>query len=341
MKNKIFALGVTSMFLLAGVAALHCIAGKSFEIKKEGYGSSVARNNNEIICHVDRQDNGEDGWYNLSKYDNYAPSGLPDFSQLQQDDWGDRKGHVNLCGAVALADILWWFDSKHSDSNGTPGDGNDTYSLVRDYSAPGTPNPGPHSDDHNFNNVNDNQTPWCRFRRNGELIEQIAWYTNRQKDTIRYEILGPLKGLFNAFKLLYGIKKLFIESGLQNYYSVKPIFKPSFSTINKCLRNNSGIILGMSGPGYDSKSKLLPFQWGHFVAVAGINSVGYIALSDPVQDVMNSSSDPSEHNNASIVSHDVWQVNFTSPYPWLASWWLPEYFGGAFINGAIIISEID
>ena len=284
--------------------------------------------------------NNLDDWYYLPAYPNYAPSGLPDFSQLQQDDWKDWKGDINFCGAVSLVDILWWFDSQHeNNTNGYPGDGNNSYPLVGDYHAPGTPNPGPYSDDHNYNNVNDKQTPWRKYRRNGELIEQIAWYTNRQLNFIRYELLGPLKPLFNALKLLYGIKKWLIDTHLQNNFTVQPIFKPSFSTIKKYLCNNSGIILGISGAGIDSERTSRPFRWGHFVAVAGINPTGYISFSDPYRDIMNPSSDYSEHNNASIVSHDVWQVNFTSPYPRFASWWLPEYFDGALIIGAIIISE--
>jgi hypothetical protein len=47
---------------------------------------------------------------------------------------------------------------------------------------------------------------------------------------------------------------------------------------------------------------------------------------------------PYKHNNASIVSHDVFRVDFASPYPGLASWWLPV-MGGGLVIGAIIISE--
>lgn len=284
-------------------------------------------------------DSPNDEWYYLPAYQNYSPNGLPDFSQLQQADWRDWKGRVNLCGAVSLADIFWWFDSKHENQNGFPGDDNDTYPLVQDYHAIGTPNPGPNSDDHNFNNVNDNHTPFLRFRRNGELIERIAWYTNRQKDMIRYEILGRFGGLFNALKLFYGIKKWLFDCHLQNNFSVKPVLKPSFSTIVTYLHNNSGIILGLSSAGVSPNNTSASPPWGHFVAVAGINPLGYIALSDPLQDILDPSSDPYDHNNASIVSHDIWHVNFTSPYPKAASWWIPDYFDGALIIGALIISE--
>jgi hypothetical protein len=55
---------------------------------------------------------------------------------------------------------------------------------------------------------------------------------------------------------------------------------------------------------------------------------------------MNPSFNPAEHNDASIVSHDIWNVSFTTPYPLASSWWLPDYTKyGVTVNAAIIISE--
>jgi len=281
----------------------------------------------------------EDDWYYLPPFPNYAPSGMPDFSQ-KQDDWTDREGNWLVCAAVALADVFWWLDSKHADQNGTPGDGNDAFPLVRDYNAPGTPNPGPYSDDHNFNNVNDNLTPWKIDRRSGEFIEKLAWCIYGDMVRFRFFRTGPLLGgLIRGFRIVWCVEKWIRDAGLQDYLKAKFIFRPSFSMINERLRNDEAIVLAVFGAGYNPEFKPLPLQWGHCVALAGINSTSYIAISDPWADVMNPSSDPTEHNNASIVSHDIYQVNFTSPYPRLASWWLPEYFNGALTIGAIIISE--
>jgi hypothetical protein len=275
-------------------------------------------------------------WYYLPAVPNYAPNGLPDFDQNRQNDWKDLEGHQALCGSVCLADVLWWFDSQHENQSGYPGDGNDTYPLVQDYHAPGMPIPGPHSDDHNYNNVNNNQTPFPTLQKNGELIERIAWYANRQKDMSLYTKLGPLQEALNAFTLVYGAKKWLVDCNLQNDYSVIPILRPRFSTIITYLRNNAGIILGIV-PKPNNTSSL--FSYGHFVAVAGINPLGYISVSDPAQDSMNESLDHYTHNNASIVSHDAYRVDLTSPYPGLASWWLPDSGGGELVIGAIVISE--
>jgi hypothetical protein len=59
------------------------------------------------------------GWYYLPAYPNYAPQGLPDFDQ-RQDNWRSNEGIWRFvggvwcfCGPTSLADIFWWFDSKH------------------------------------------------------------------------------------------------------------------------------------------------------------------------------------------------------------------------------------
>ena len=276
----------------------------------------------------------EDDWYYLSSYPNYSPSGLPDFDQ-RQDKWKNRIGIWTLCGPTALANVLWWFDSKHSDQKGTPGDGIDIYPLVNDYHAPGVFEPGPYSDDHNYNNVNDLQTTWDRKTNSGELIEQIAWYVNTDK--CRNPILT--KYGTSLFDMTFGVKNWIKDARLQGDLKVEVIFKPSFSTINERLRNNDGILLRFGKCIFDFR--LSPLLFHHYVSVAGINSDGYIAISDPGWDKTNPCSNSTIHNDANIVSHDIYKVNFTSPFSLLSSWWIPEYavYKGALVISAIIISE--
>lgn len=76
----------------------------------------------------------------------YAPSGMPDFDQ-RQDNWNDSTGKWSYCGPTAAANSLWWLDSKFEPaqppmSPPTPSDG---FPLVSSY-IPGI-------DDHDSGNV--------------------------------------------------------------------------------------------------------------------------------------------------------------------------------------------
>ncbi len=289
-----------------------------------------------------------DGWYFLPAYPNYAPQGLPDFDQ-KQDNWKARQGKWLLigglwsfCAPTSLAEIFWWFDSKHEDPLGYPGDGNDTYPLVSNYNAPGSPTPGPQSDDHNFNNVNDLETRWRHGRGAKELVEKLAWYCNT--NFCRYPFIRGYAGT-NAKNLENGAKQWIQDAGLNDQYTVESIWNPDFSLIVERLQNNSGIILNLLL--YNSNAIFFQTFLGHYVAIAGIHLNGSIALSDPFQNLANPSPTPADHNDANIVSYDIYTVNFTSPFPEKASWWIVEYFDlgvkklGGLAWYALIISEVE
>jgi hypothetical protein len=285
-------------------------------------------------------------WYYLSAFPDYAPAGLPDFDQ-QQDNWKARQGIWrfigglwSFCGPTALADIFWWFDSKHETSTGHPGDGVDTYPLVRDYQAPGVPIPGPYSDDHNFNNVNDNQTSWKQGKGGKELIETIAWYCNT--NFCRYPLIRGFAGTYTKY-LEAGANQWLADAGLQNQYTVTAVWKPDFSLILNAVHNNSGVIINLLF--YNPNALLFRTFLGHYVAVAGVNPTGFIALSDPFQNVANPTPAPWNHNDAAVVSYDLYPINVTSPFPEKASWWISEYFHigtktfGGIAHYALIIAE--
>ena len=282
-----------------------------------------------------------DDWYYLPAYPNYAPNGLPDFSQKQDENWKGDDGYWLVCAAASIADVLWWFDSKYSDPDGFPGDGFDNFSLISDFKAPNPPNPGPNSDDHNYNNVNDMQTSWDKNKLGGELIDQLAWYI--YGSFFKFNIpKGPIiGGIIRGIRIKWCLNKWIRDADLRDFLKARYIIRPSFSTLNERLRNNDGIILCLFGAGYDPELPPLPLLWGHCVALAGINSNGFIAVSDPFRDIENPGHDPIERNNASIVSHDIYKVNFSSPFPLLSSWWLDSYDKGVLVSGAIVISEVD
>jgi len=286
------------------------------------------------------------GWYFLPAYPNYAPQGLPDFDQ-KQDGWKQMHGKWffigglwSFCAPSSLADIFWWFDSRHENSTGYPGDGNDTYPLVRDLNAPGVPTPGPNNDDHNFNNVNDLQTPWNSGHGGKELIESLAWYCNT--NFCRYPFVRGYAGT-SAKYLEAGARQWIQDAGLQDHYTVEGVWNPDFHLLVSRLQNNSGVILNLLL--YRTHALVVKTFLGHYVAVAGINPNGSIALSDPFQNKANPTPTPSDHNDANVVSYDVYQVNFTCPFPDKASWWLEGYFdfGPTQFGGvpwyAMIISE--
>lgn len=276
-------------------------------------------------------------WYFLPSYSNYAPSGLPDFDQRQDQTWRTSFSW-SFCGPTALANILWWFDSRHEDENGYPGDGKDNYPLVSNYNAPGSPLPGPMADDHNFNNVNDLETSWIQFSKSGELIEKLATYSDIYWHKIPFLTISGT----DRFQLSWGARQWIKDAGLEDQYQVENIFRPSFSLISDRLQKDQGIILRL-GYYIPSLPRFFPLTFAHYVSVAGINPDGYIAISDPEWDIANYCDDPMFHNDPQYVSHDTYQVNLTSPFPMVSSWWLPSFERNrrVIVIAAIIISEID
>lgn len=289
-----------------------------------------------------------DEWYFLPAYSNYAPRGIPDFDQ-QQDNWKARQGIWrfigglwSFCGPTALANVFWWFDSKHENPNGYPGDGINIYPLVINYNAPGFPAPGPWVDDHNFNNVNDLNTSWNNGKGAKEFIEKLAWYCNT--NFCQRPLIRGFAGTYSEY-LEEGAKQWIEDAHLQDYYLVEAVWQPDFFMLNKKLHNNTGIILNLLF--YNQKSLFFSTFLGHYVAIAGINQNGSIALSDPFQNRANPAPNPVEHNDANVVSYDLYHVNFTSPFPEKASWWIQNYFHigmwtfGGIAHYALIISEIE
>jgi len=98
-------------------------------------------------------------WYAKGQYVDYAPSGMPDFSE-KQDAWTNpippNVGSWSHCGPVAVANSFWWYDSKLEPNPVPPPIINDGFGLVQSYSSGVW-------DDHDPQNV----VP---------LVQDIAWY---------------------------------------------------------------------------------------------------------------------------------------------------------------------
>jgi hypothetical protein len=279
-------------------------------------------------------------WYYYPTLLNYAPMGIPDFDQKQGNWKNPSNGYWSFCGPTALSNVLWYIDSKYSDPSGFPGDGDDQFTLVQDYNAPGSPNPGPNSDDHNYNNVNDPGSSWEPDEElyGNELIEKVAWYTDN--DGVR---TGSSQTGSSSSGIYDGIIQWIIETGLNESFDVFIHDTKNENSLNEIIthiENEDFVILNL---GFYTSSGMS--RGNHWVTVAGISrSHSMIALSDPYYDISNTTTDHSYHNDANIVSHDIYTINDISPLPQRSAWWLDNYepdFApntNAMIKDAIIIA---
>ena len=266
---------------------------------------------------------GQAGMYWKADYTDYAPSGMPDFDQKQGELGGPPWAH---CGPVAVANCLWWFDSKFELSPiGPPGPApstipiNDNYPLVQSYNLGVW-------DDHDQQNV----IP---------LISDLAGWMNT----------GP--GGTNVFDMEAGIRDYLIQQGLQRHFYEHTQEMPTFEWVEAEVERSQDVILllgfywcdGEVMPDLPYPGNCVPYdghpgEWfrsgGHYVTVAGVDSLNYeIAFSDPyhdnaglggpgrVRDGLMTPHPPygahgsGVHNDAGNVSHDVYQVMVPSPSP--------------------------
>ena len=247
--------------------------------------------------------NATDAWYfKAGNWIDYAPSGLPDFDQ-KQDNWGHMGSlgwQWTYCGPVAAANSLWWFDSKFETAPLTPTAtlNNDHYPLVQSYSA---------WDDHWISN------PF-------PLVDDLANYCGT----------SPVTGT-NVYDMYYGLQRYLYDHGLYDDYLVTLAISPTFDWVTQEVMRSEDVILLLgfyeeSGPGIWHR------VGGHYVTVAGVNpnslGIPQIAFSDPFRDnaeagrpgrilsgtlvAHNPGHGSDVHNDAGNVSHDFYPVIPTS-----------------------------
>jgi len=260
----------------------------------------------------------------------YAPSGMPDFDQ-KQDNW-KKEGNYTFCGPVAVANCFWWFDSKYQIPKGTPGDGVDNFPLVRDYldsltwPLPGwnlnlSPASSDTQDDHRYDNLNHDSTLWpstvdlptlphpfvpgdqsppLPVAAWGELVERLA----REMNTDSLPSLLPYGT--DVHEMEKGIKRWFAKEGLLSFFEVSKFWRPDWIFIYDEVTRCEDVILLLGFWEYDEP------HWhrvgGHFVTAAGIyfdrdKDIRKIALSDPYFD-------NAEAGSAGIIRNSPW-----SPHP--------------------------
>ncbi len=297
-------------------------------------------------------------WYWEAGFEDYAPSGMPDFNQ-EQDGWTNPEtGQPSFSGPVALANCFWWYDSKYNLPPGLPGDSTDIFPLVRDYLDDNPPFLG--FDDHDMWNVDHSGTFWFpgspppptpqpfvpgpqpSLPSWGELVERLAW----EMDTDGYRSGTSLVGtkvdsIEEAINRWLSSETFLDGSILSDTLCGRAWQMPTFSLVNFWVRNDLGVIL-LLGFWYSDGSR----WWrvgGHYVTVAGSNGAELmIAFSDPFLDNAETGAsgrvldglyiphtpvphtDSVIHNDAGNASHDVYAVDLDSLSPG-GNWEIIDY----------------
>lgn len=227
---------------------------------------------------------GEKEFYYKQGYPDYCPSGMPDFSQIQDfTQPPDGMVDAGYCGPVALANCFWWFDSKFETVPVTPPGISDNYPLVTPYGQ---------WDDHDALNVQ-------------PLVAALATSLNTN-------ILAPGT---NIVDLDAGVRAWLASRGLLANYDVNlyPCGSFTWDFLAGEVRRSQDVILliGFYVADMGNPQECCRLG-GHYVTVAGVDSTSWqIAISDPYLDLV--SPPPPSHNDAAIVSHDIYDVAIMDP----------------------------
>jgi len=222
-------------------------------------------------------------------YVDYCPSGMPDFSMLLDSAW---RGYTRWTydAPVALANCLWWFDSKFETTPVDPrpfypgGTVSDNYPLVQSYGA---------WDDHDSSNVK-------------PLIEDLASIMTTD-DTM------TLPGLYEFGTWIYEVESCvdtwLTNKGLRDDYTDTVVNFPSFEYLSEQLQLSQNIILHLTFFAADPSNCCN--IGAHYVNMVGVDDDSQrIGLCDPyIPFAINPGPpNPSDQNDAANVHHEVYQV---------------------------------
>ncbi len=284
-----------------------------------------------------------DPFYEKEPYHDYAQWGVPDFSQKQKE-WGKRGASGwkwTWDGPVAVANSLWWMDSRFEAEYYKPPKEFGCFPLVQPYGE---------WDDHHADNV----TPFVKdlaehMKTDGGVADPCKWDGTRVEDMV--------KGI-RAYIALKGL-----QPGNPTYdfgFEVALTKDPDFiEHIAPELRRCQDVILLLGFYVWKEKEEKYSRIGGHFVTVAGLREAEtLIKISDPYLDTPAGDNGPSapvnfpliphgdllvpgshapvQHNDADFVSHDRYLVgllqdreNYLVDYPWSDS------------GDALLLSELE
>jgi len=257
----------------------------------------------------------------------YALSGMPDFDQKQDQWWYSGPQDWTYCGPLAVANSLWWLDSKMEPSPVSPPQMNDHYPLVQSYDPD-------QWDDHDPLNL-------------PSLVEELAYLmdTNGQRTGIPHLGTHPTD-MYNA------IVAYLTGRGLNEHYGVAMVARPAFDWVASEVERCQNVILLLGFWTWDQETAWVRVG-GHYVTAAGVNSGNHLAaFSDPfydraeegwpgqVLDGILTPHDPGHapdvHNDAGNVSHDIYHVVETnSP----GGVWGPGDYAGSLEDIEIFMSQ--
>jgi hypothetical protein len=243
--------------------------------------------------------------YYKPSYPDYAPSGMPDFDE-KQNALTTKAGQYTWCVPVAVADSLWWLDSKYESINFTnpvpPPAKSDHFNLVTNYS---------NWDDHDPQNV----IP---------LVVNLAILMDTDNLTSHDGHMGT-----RLTDIQSGIQKYLVQQGVASLFEVHNSSFPTFAWIDNetelyqdvelCLEFWQQTAAGWIQPTFSEAS----LNHGHCVVCAGSNSTtSQVSICDPYQDAFEAGLAPgrspalhayphnsSVHNDAQFVSQDTFAVS--------------------------------
>jgi hypothetical protein len=299
----------------------------------------------------------ENDWYWYQSYPNYAPRGVPDFSQKQGNWRAIFDGGNGISESLAIGDDI---------QNVPYGNTMEPGELVV---SPG-PNcvleSGPSGDDY---------MTWC-FCCPTAVANAFWWLDSKfgnpigspgdgnddyplvqdygSGDDHAFENAPPLiMRLANAFKttsrggtyiedLMPGIDQWFVDAGLENFLEAHFYEYPTFNFVVEEIKQEKAVCLWLVFLKKEG-DECIPIV-GHITTCAGVNvNKSKISMSDPFWDIQNPPNNPEEHNNPMNVSYEIFDVTLGSPcsnYPDI-KWWLPDYpyWELTVVYGAVVINS--
>ena len=242
--------------------------------------------------------------YIKPSFPDYAPSGVPDFDE-KQDNWGPVAGAYTWCVPVAVANSLWWLDSKYESifnpAPTPPPTVSDRFGLVTAYGA---------WDDHSPNNVD-------------PLVRNLAFLMDTDGQRSHDGHTGT-----RWTDIQNGINQYLKQQGVAGMFEVHNSSFADFAWIDNETEKCQDVELCLefwqfTGGGWTNTTITNPsLELGHCVTCAGTNSTAsQILISDPYQDAYEAGTtsgrspvphvyphNSAVHNDAQYVSQDAYSA---------------------------------